>query len=317
MISLVSHPVATVSGKIQNMFAGFGEVNIEFKREDLNIFDVSSGPDNKILITLTGDFTANLFVGEWLYLYAIGTNYTYDNSFKIISINFSSPDTEIVVDGDFIEGSTTGYINYKQNYFIEAKLVNVDNNGIKQYPELITDDGNAKGEININVSAPVDYLNSNILENSGLVSNSVNRFKVMYREVWRENKTESFVLIDDEPIYILYNAELNDIEKINNKLEEPIIWEGYPFSFSVFHSLENNSGLRLDVSFNEADINKNNITTDNYLSRFRASDFGQLQANFNDKTTELNENTRYIKFNLNVIELSDYDSTEYSSEYAI
>jgi len=317
MINLVSYPVTTNSGKINNMFAGFDDVNIEFKREDLNVFSVGSGADNKILITLSGDYTGDLFVGEWLYLYATGTTYTYDNSFKIISINYSSPDTEILVDGDFIENSAIGYINYKQDYFVETKLVSVDNNAIKQFSETIPDDGTASGEVIINVNSPVDYLGSDILETSGLVNNSVNRFKVMYREVWRENQTENFILIDEDPIYILYNAELNDIEKINNKLEEPIIWLGYPFSFSVFHSLENNEGLRLDVSFNETDINKNNITTDNFLSRFRSLDFGQLQANFNDKTTELNDNTRYIKFNLNVIELSDYDSTEYSSEYAI
>ena len=317
MINLVSYPVTTNSGKINNMFAGFDDVNIEFKREDLNVFSVGSGADNKILVTLSGDYTGDLFIGEWLYLYATGTTYVYDNSFKIISINYSSPDTEILVDGDFIESSTIGYINYKQDYFAEAKLVNVGNNDIKQYSELITDDGNNKGEILINITPPVDYLQSEILATSGLVPNSVNRFKVMYREVWRENQTEAFILIDQEPIYILYNAELNDIEKINNKLEEPIIWHGYPFIFSVFHSLENNVGYRIEATFNETDINKNNITTDNYLTRFSAESFGQLQVNFNDNTKEIEENTRYIKFNLNVILLSDYDGTEYSSEYAI
>jgi len=317
MINLVSYPVEINSGKINNMFAGFDDVNIEFKREDLSVFSIGSGPDNKILITLSGDYLGVLFVGEWLYLFATGINYIYDNSFKIISIDYSSPDTEILVNGDFIESASVGYINYKQDYFVETKLVNVDNNAIRQFSETISDDGNASGEITINVNNPVNYLESDILDNSGLVSNSVNRFKVMYREVWRENQTEVFILIDEEPIYILYNAELNGIEKINNKLEEPIIWDGYPFSFSLFHSLENNSGLTYEATFNEMDINKNNLTTENFINTFKTLDFGQMQANFTDKTTELNENTRYINFNINAFVLSDYDSLEYSSDYAI
>jgi len=312
-LTLIKYPVTIESGKVFNIFAGFQPVEIEFKREDITTFNVSSGVDNKILIEVVGDITSNLNIGEWVYLYAIGNTFIYDNSYKIIDLSYSSPNTGITVDGDFIEIASDGYLNYKQNYFVEAKIVDVSNNAVKLYPYLINDDGTASGVVKINVSGVVDYLNTEILQTSGQVNNNANRFKIMYREVYRENTGSAFVLLNQTPIIITRAAENSDPEKFVSKLETPKIWAGYPFNMSLLHSPENSFGLRLKVLFDQLDINQDVINSDNSLFSFIPNLKGFGQICFNDNQNIIDSNTKYIQFNLNSANLPDYDSIDYDS----
>ena len=312
-ITLKTYPVTIDSGKINNIFAGHQPVEIEFERVDISINSVSSGVDNQILIEVTGDLTGNLNVGEWIYLYAVGTTYTYDGSFQIIDINFNSPDTEITIAGDFIEVSNSGFLNYKQNYFVECKLVDVDNNMIRKYNSNINDDGTPNGIVTINVSQVVDFLNNEILQTSGVVSNNANRFQLMYREVFREDITSAFVLLDELPIIITKAADNSEIESFACQFETPKIWVGYPFNLSILHSPENNSGLRLSVDFDELDINETEITTANLLANFGLNFIGFGQASFLDNTKVLDSNTKFIRFNLKTNNLADYDPNDYNS----
>ena len=55
MLSLTSYPVAIDSGIIKNTFAGFDDVEIFFKREDLSINSITQGTDNYILVKVTGE----------------------------------------------------------------------------------------------------------------------------------------------------------------------------------------------------------------------------------------------------------------------
>ena len=312
-LTLIKYPVYTESGKVFNIFAGFQPVEIEFKREDITTINISSGINNKILIEVVGDITSNLNVGEWVYLYAVGNTFTYNNSYKILSLNYSAPNSEITVDGDFIEIASTGYLNYKQNYFVEAKIVDVSNNDVKLYPYFINDDGTASGVVKINVSGVVDYLNTEILQTSGQVNNNANRFKIMYREVYRENTSASFVLLNQTPIIITRAAENSDPEKFVSKFETPKIWAGYPFNLSLLHSPENSFGLRLKVLFDQLDINTDVINSENPLFSFDPNLKGFGQVCFNDNQNVIDSNTKYIQFNLNSANLPDYDSNDYDS----
>ena len=311
-VALTSYPVVTSSGKVRNIFAGFQAVELGFKREDIQIDSVSSGAGAKILIDVVGDITSSLNVGEWLYLYSEGATFTYDGSFHILTVVFSSPNTEITVEGSFIEVTSSGYVNYKQNWFLEAKLVNPDNNDILNYPQLLQNDGNPNGEIEVNTSMLVDFLKNEIFITSQEITEGRQECKVMYRESWREDDTDTFTLIDQEPIIIIFAAEDSEIEDFVNGFEVPRMWEGYPFLLNILHSLENYVGERVVVSFDELDINKDNIILDTLLTNFNPIAFGILQANFNDNSKEIEDNTRYIRFNANSSDAADYETGDYN-----
>ena len=313
-VTLTKYPVISESGKVKNIFAGFDAVEVEFFRKDFDLISVSQGVDNKILINVpAADITSDLNVGEWLYLSANGNTFDYDNSYQIIDISFANPNTEITVKGDFVENAS-GYINYKQNWFLESKLVDPNNGLIFAYPSLLQNDGNPNGEVNVNVSMLVDFLKNDILETSQEITTSRKNCRLEYREVWRENQTEDFVDIAGvDPIIIIFSAENTEVESFVSNFELPRMWAGYPFNLNLLHSTANYPGERFVVKFDELDINKANITTENNLSIFAPSDFGILQTNFEDKTKIIESNTKYIKFNASVSTIGDYKAGDYKT----
>lgn len=316
-VSLTKYPVTLADGKVKNIFLGFSAVELEFQRSDFSDISVGSGIDSKIAITANNiDLTSSLNIGEWVYLYATGATYTYNISAKIVSVSYGAPNTTITIDSPYIENASTGYINYKQNWFLEAKLVNEDNNAILQYPQLIQNNGTGSGVVKINTSMLVDFLSQDILEVSGEVTQSRKKTVVMYREVWRENQTEPFILVDDTAIQIVYAAKESEPESFVNEFEIPRIYAGYPFSIAFLHSLENLSENRLSIEFDELDINKDNITNNNPLIDFEPTDYGFLQANFNDNVKAIENNTRFISFNINTNDKADYQTGNYDdSDY--
>jgi hypothetical protein len=322
-IELIKYPVTFADGIVNNVFAGFQPLEIEFVREDLAIVSVGDS-GGSLLVTVAGDLSALLNVGEWLYLYAEAVGFNYDNSFQISNITYAAPNTLITLNTAYIANSSTGYINYKQNYFVEAKLVNVDNNAILIYPDTLDDDGTPAGDITINISSPVDYLSNEILTSSGEVSNSRVRFSVMVREVWRENQTNSFVLIDSTfdnllpdstvlnvPIIVTYAADSQTPEKFVNDFDMPRMWEGYPFSLAILHSIDNFEGEKIAVTFDELDINQDVISTENPLFEFEPTAFGFLQVNFSDNTNTIADNTRYLNFTFGNTAAADYETVDY------
>ena len=311
-VVLTSYPVTSTSGKVRNIFAGFDSVELEFKREDSAIIDVAQGVDNKLLITVLGDLTTDLNVGEWVYINSPGATLTYSGSFQILTVVFSSPNTEITVNTDFIEVAALGYLNYKQNWFLEAKLVDPNNNLVLKYPQLLQNDGSPEGIIEVNTSMLVDFLKNEILETSQEVTGARNNCKVMFRESWREDDTQAFALVDDFQIIIIYAAENSEIQSFVNGFNEPRMWEGYPFYLNMLSSVENMAGKRAIVTFNELDINNDNIIIDNPLANFESSDFGLLQSNFNDNIKVIEANTRYITFNANDSGSADFETVDFN-----
>ena len=234
-VSLVTYPVVSEDGIIKNLFPGFSDVELEFKREDIQIKTITNGAGNKILVTCDGAILLippNIQIGEYVYIYSEGDTYTYDLVAKVTTIGLSGSDTTLLLDADWIENTSAGYCNYKQNWYLESKLVNEDNNTILEYPKVLQNDGNPDGQVFVNVSQMVDFLSNEILTTSGQQQNNRNKCQVMYREVWRDDDTAVFTLIDENPIAIVYAADEIDNEKIINKMEYPRLYKGYPFILS-------------------------------------------------------------------------------------
>jgi hypothetical protein len=312
-VTLTSYPVTTESGKVKNIFAGFDAVEVEFDRQDASIVSVTQGADNQILISIATDITGSLNVGEWVYLYAAGSTFTYDNVYQITDLTYSAPNTEITVDGDYIETASIGYCNYKQNWYLESKIVNPDNNDVKVYPELLQNDGNPNGEVKVNVSMVVDFLKNEFLEQSGEVTNARKQLKLMTRESWREDDTDTFALVAGESIVVIFAAENAEIETFVTGFDVPKMWAGYPFFVNMLHSLENHVGERVSVEFDELDINTDEITTGNLLFDFSGSAYGILQTNFSDNQKDIEDNTRYIRLNAFTSGLGDFKAGDFKA----
>jgi len=313
-LTLTSYPVTVESGTVLNLFPGFKPIPIQFERVDVALISLGQGIDNKIEIVVSGDITLELNEGEWIYLFATGTTYDYNGSFQVISLVYGVGVTTILLDGDFIELSNSGYVNYKQNYFVELALVRYDNENILQYKGLLTDSGTPSGYINIDASPLVDGLKNDILDTSSEVETSRERCKIKYREVWREQQSNSYVFASSEyQLIICYAADDFETEKFINEFTEPRMYAGYPFVLAFSKSLDNNVGKDITVNFNELDINKDDITIDNQLKNYPQNIFGFCQANFNDNIVAIDDYTRYIEFELTTNDLFDYDSNDYDS----
>lgn len=289
-ITLVENPVVTESGVVKNLFAGFLPVEFKFKREDLQIISVGAGANNAVLVTISQDLTSELNVGESAYLYAEGTNYTYDDSGEITAITSNS----ITIDINFIEAASSGYINYKQNYYLETELVDTDNSDVKILPFTIKDDGDNSGNITIDASLANDKNERNFEFALTELTEGRLKFKVQYREVWRESNT-SYSLIGDE-IILYYATDQVDTEQLVQELDEAFLYEGYPFGGIALHSDQNVDGISIVFAYDELDINKANVSTDNSIGVIQSDKFGQLFVNL-DKGIVYSSDAEFVKIN--------------------
>ncbi|RLD69227.1 MAG: hypothetical protein DRI95_00615 [Bacteroidetes bacterium] len=313
MINLTKYPVTfdILEGIFKDTFAGFQDVNIEMKREDAKILEVSQAIDNKINVSINTN-TTEILVNDYVYIYSKDDGFLYDGSFKVLEVITGVP-TRLVLDGNFIGVTEGGYCNYKQNYYVEAKLVNPNNNKILVYPVPFEVSGSNSGNVKINVSQVVDFLKDTGLTESKELTSGRIELKVMYREVWKNNTSNSFILIDKEPIKIVYAIENTEIEKFIKGFEIPNIYFDYIFSLRFLHSNLNYQGQAIEIYYSELDINKNILTNDNFLKDFNTKEFGQLQVIFDTKNLTINENTQFIKFTAKEVDAFDYRKIDYET----
>lgn len=310
-LTLTESPVIVDGGIIYNLFAGFLPVEYKFKREDLAILSLSQGADNTVELLITQDLTSILSVGDSIYLYAVGDTgaYTYDIQGEILEITA----TTIRLDLQYIESSSSGYINYLPNYYVEAQLVHVDNSLIQMIDFSLTDDGDLAGNVIIDVSIANDKNTQYFAVLSEELTDTRIKFKVQYRQVY-DGSSESFTLIDEE-IILVYATEQMDLDEFINDFDNPEIYKGYECGIVFAHSDENNQDTAISIYYDELDRNKYNINTDNLIIQFDADEYGFLFALW-DKDTVLDANTEYIKFKADYTALADYDAADYDgSDY--
>lgn len=311
-LTLISSPVTTDGGVTNNIFAGFLPVKYQFKREDLQITAVGSGINNNIQISTPIDLSSTLSVGKSVYIYAEGDSgdYTYDDSGLVTAVDAVS----VTIDIDYIESASSGYINYLFNYYVEGQLVNVDNNDVKILKFSIKDDGDAAGNIYIDVSIARDQLYQVYEWITGDINEERIKFKLQYRQVY-DGSSESFTLIDEE-IILVYAPETPNIENFLSPFEYPTIYQGYNAGITLCHSNMNNDELGLVFTFDTLDINQNALVSGTAIKSISANEYGLIFVDF-EKDTSVHADTEYIQFNAAFVVLPDYQAGDYSSDYDI
>jgi hypothetical protein len=299
-LTLVTNPVGYETSKI---FAGFLPIEYVFKREDLAITGVTSGTGGA-KITVATDLSSYLIPGDTLYVYSPGTNYNYNLTATILTIT----STEITIDAPYIETGTGGYINYFKNYYVDFQCVHKNNPLINLLPFNIQSDGDASGNVVIDVSIMNDKNRqrpSIIVQ--GLLSNSVQEFEIQYRQVY-QGSSESFTLIDNKLLVVLYATETPEPETILNKFDLPKLYLGYPAALCVSHS---GGSISFDMGMpcNELDINQQVIVS---------SDLGDINSGYNGfllwkwpSNASVNEQTKYLEFLFSFTGIPEYHPDDY------
>lgn len=300
-LTLITNPVIGSN----EIFAGFEPVEFVFKREDLAITSVTSGVSSKAKITVGTDLTTLLDPGDTIYVYSEGTNFIYDISAEIITIT----STEITIDTPFIETGTGGYINYLKNYHVELQCVDKTNPDVNVLPFSLEADGDAAGNIAIDVSITNDLNRQRGAITKQFLDNSSIEFEVQYREVYL-NSSNSFTLIDLKLLILVYATQQPEKEVILNQFDLPKIYLGYPAALAVAHS-GGASGQTIEITYNEQDNNFLNIDSGT-LGTLDADNNGFLLWEWNKDTSVL-EATKYIDFEFEFEAISDFAVPDFAS----
>jgi len=298
-LTIVTNPVTGSKG----FFAGFDKIEFVFKREDIAVSSVDAGTGGA-RINHSGDLTSYLSVGDTVYLYSEGTNYTYDLSAEIIAITAG----QITLDTPFIESATGGYANYFKNYYVEMQLVNASLTDVSLLPFNLQSDGDPAGNIIIDVSIINDFNRRRGLISEGLIEESSREFKVKYKQVY-DGSSESFTLLSGNTLIALYCTQNPETDTILNNFDLPKIYKGYPALIAIARNGKANGTIKL--SYETQNINKVGISS---------SDLTDLDGTFNgfinwlwaaDKSVE--PNTKYILFSLTDTIVGDFAAPDFAA----
>jgi len=299
-LTLVTNPVGGVAQKI---FAGFLPIEFVFKREDLVVTDTESGLDANTQINIGSNLTGYLSVGDVIYLYSEGVNYTYDTIGTITEITSD----HIVIDIPYIETSTGGYINYFKNYFVEFQCVNASNSDINILPFNLQSDGTFSGDIIIDVSIVNDLnVQRGVIEKKH-IAESKQEFKIQDRQVYT-GSSEAYTLIDEKLVIVVYATETPKENEILNQFDLPKIYLGYPASVIIAHS-GGKLGDDVKLIYKELDINENNIAAGT-LGTLDDGNNGFLMWDW-DKDTAVQEATKYVEFSFVYEGVSDFATPDF------
>lgn len=307
-LALIDYPVKAVG---QNLFAGFSPIKIGFKREDIIITDTEIGVNNTVIVNFTFIPVNSIKIGEYIYLYSPPYNLVAE--VLEVNVNFLRINTQ------WIGNTTGGYINYKQNWYAELEIINPENEDDKILPFTLQDDGNKEGVVIIDLSVINDLNALEVPFFDGApyeMADSRIKFDIRYREVWREDKVNSFTRIEN-PIIIIPAKTMGVIEEFNNKFDEPQYYKGYNNGAVFLHSDDAPSGdNRVVFYFDEKDRNKQVINPDQYIGQIDALEtYGRLFVAL--KNLVLLENTDYITLKIEGSGIPEYNPLEYSGEYNI
>jgi len=300
-LTIIQQPIPT--GKNFDIFAGFAPIEFQFKREDLAITNVESGSGG-VKINVPVNLTSVLTVGDSIYLYSVGAGYTYDGVGTVLGITSG----DITIDVPFIQGAIGGYINYKKNYFVEMMLVDRNFSEANKLPFTLQSDGDAAGNISIDVSIINDLNKSRGTIADGRLNNGVQEFEVKYREVYT-GSSDSYTLIDNKLLVVIYTTDKPEKDVILNAFDLPKIYLGYPAALVVAHG-GGMAASTINITYDELDINETGVGFGS-LSTLPGDKNGlTMWAWANNKT--VNAACDYVRFNFTSIGIFDFKAGDFA-----
>lgn len=321
MITLDSYPVVGTDGNYSNIFPSQKTLNAVFTRKDSLIDSISSGTDGNILITMTDDLeTDSLSVGDYVSWYSEGYG---DNRSKVTNLTGTN---SFEVDKSFTTtNSTDGFVNYKQNWFLEVRYVSPDSVTDNQLAVEVLDDysafyPNTLGVINANIALPSQLIEPELSITNGVNDNLSVSYKIQYRESYDDNRENTWVSPNydgesiDKKILLVHGTE--DIsEGFTDEGFIKVYTRFYPLMYSFIHSDINDTGsTKISIIVTEYSMSQSEI------SSYEVSEIENMNgvAIIAMDTNSLDSSTAFLKFSYtietsnNQYDLTEYKGTEYS-----
>jgi len=183
---------------VLRMFRGFMEANAILKRVDEPVTNVSSGTNSNVVLTVSGDLTAEIEVGDFVSWFDMSE--FYDNgSYRVVEVVFNTPNTNIRIDVQF-QGDPTadGSLNYKKGYFVEYQFLKdtTSPENVFWFSFEQKSQTSINGEVKIDVNQMREFLSVSKFDERILYVTYFLRF----RESWNGNRDQSWQALDNNPL---------------------------------------------------------------------------------------------------------------------
>lgn len=305
-LTVTKYPVVNIG---ENLFAGGSPIIIEFERKDQSVTTTEQGASNTIKINIGVNLAASLNVNEYIYF----NSGIYDLSAKVLEIGA----TYIRIATQWAGNTTGGYINYKQNYYVELDIIDPTNENIKILPFTLKDDGDTRGLISINL-AIINDLNDLEFPNFAAINEmtaSRIKFDIKYRQIWRESLASVYTRISN-PIIIYPAKENATIETFPNTMETLEYYLGYNNGAVFLHSDADPLGADNFVFYyDELDINKQVINENNLIGSISSDKYGRIFVPLCNLT--FLENTKYFSIKKEAATIPEFSPVDFTNDFNI
>lgn len=317
-IEQLDYPVTGALGSYRNVFPSQRALNINFSRKDGLIDTISSGTDGNTRLELTAAYDAGLAVGDYVTWYS--DSYTLRTNRVTEIVNATTFD----VDNPFSStDATNGYVNYRKQWFLEARFVAKDTASNDQDAVLVIADYSQipsarDGSLSLDCSLPGDLLTPDFDPlGGGTESNLFTEFKVQFRESYSTDRTKTWVSpTPDVPIMLVLGSQTmpwNDFTDAN--VSQGRFYYGYIYAFTYIYSSINDNGANIiTLTLKQYSIDKSLIDSSVYglLTDFNGLKILDIPPGDILDNCAFIELTALVTSSAGQYDLTQYDPTQYA-----
>lgn len=279
-VTITERPQRTVNAlipQVSRWTAVWHPVIFKAQRRDYAIADiqVNAGSGGGMAVYVTGDATAEVEVGDFVYVFSNAAGYA--SSYEVLDVyTTGSPlQTVIVIDAPVITAASIdadSYVNItgRLAYFVEVRILEYTTGS----PVELTDayarfQPDATGLVKMDLQAWLQTMLAAVdefdyLQVSAADPNLGQPFNIQVREFWKVNGFTDWSTVTDDNLHYVVNAARQVGDELGQNMgqfvifppdqasppqagsrggfltmfEEPVYWEGYPFDLGFIYSDE-------------------------------------------------------------------------------
>lgn len=291
-VTITARPEKTINGHLTKWNSAHQPINFDLQRKDAAVFMKTNNSSGNILLRMSSAIPSTVAVGQRVYFSSNTQKYTL----TITAIS----GIYITTDGTILGNVVGGFLNYVdayKNYFIETRILNVDNSGT--YVDL----GRQKSKTDLTGLATVnvqEWIKTAVTFENKFLYNRINKrqpgegskFSIQYREnfngvvgSYRVISGINYWTNSAKQIQEVYGRNMGEYTptydatrtakaKFQSVFNRPTYFSGYLFSLNFIYSdnMLNYQLIRREIT---RDINgvQTNTTSDNLftIERFFAN----------------------------------------------
>lgn len=318
-ITQLSWPVTGAAPNLENVFPSFKTLPVNFKRVDETIASLSSGTGGLVEMEFDNAFDVDLVAGNFIVWESDGYSLRSSRVEEIINV------TTILINEVFTNAdNANSFINYRKNYFLEARFLEKDTPTDEQTNVVLVLDEHSRvpntleGDILLDMSVVGDLITTSFDLSSGLIDNFFKEFKMQFRESYEGQRDLPWESpSQDDNIMVAISADTVPFNDFTDKDFAGLFFaDSYPSFITYIRSDINDvdPSVQLLFTLQQFAIDKTLIQSDVIATFINVS--GVIGV-FVDPATII-EPTVFIKIGVSVaISTGQYDTGQYDpAEYA-